>query len=272
MLPMESVQELKQALSARARTASIEELRDQGRRRVRVIRAEQIAGMVDEAVRRALESSEHLTEEKIAEISQRSRDELRSLVAERQREAQEAQRDRELLGRTKAELGDLQTEHKAVLEQLEAARLQIEELESQLREAPAASAADALPPGIDLGQMMAELGRLKALVETGAGAQVPQAPPPQAPQSAAPLPDMAGQMAAALEGFAKSMDDRLEKLGRKMGISSAVEAGPVKLDALFNDLDNTEIESNLDTLEVKATKTGGIAANLAKLKKLKGGG
>ena len=30
-------------------------------------------------------------------------------------------------------------------------------------------------------------------------------------------------------------DDRLEKLGRKMGISSAVEAGPVKLDALFNE-------------------------------------
>ena len=72
--------------------------------------------------------------------------ELRSLVAERQREAQEAQGVRELLGRTKAELGDLQVEHKALLEQLDAARQRVAELEQQLQDAPTTSAA-AGPPG-----------------------------------------------------------------------------------------------------------------------------
>ncbi len=64
--------------------------------------------------------------------------------------------------------------------------------------------------------------------------------------------------------------DRLDQFGRKMGISSAVDAEQVDFKAMF-DKDDTKLESNMDEVEVKKKTGGGIAGNLARLKKLKGG-
>ena len=57
-----------------------------------------------------------------------------------------------------------------------------------------------------------------------------------------------------------------------MGISSAVEAGDVKLDGLFNTDLAEGLESNMDDVQVKKRTGSGIAGNLEKLKKLKGDG
>jgi hypothetical protein len=102
------------------------------------------------------------------------------------------------------------------------------------------------------------------------------APPPAvgtavAPPAAQSAPSGTDPLTAALEKLTASMTDRLEQMGRKMGISGAVEADSVSLDGLFADLDEQKFESNLDSLEVKQRQSGGIAANLARLKKLKGG-
>ena len=75
---------------------------------------------------------------------------------------------------------------------------------------------------------------------------------------------------AALEKLAGSLNDRLEKLGKKMGISAAVEGEEVKFDGLFKDTGKT-LESNMENIQVKKKAGGGIAANLERLKKLKGG-
>jgi hypothetical protein len=70
-----------------------------------------------------------------------------------------------------------------------------------------------------------------------------------------------------------SLNDRLENLGRKMGVSSAVESdSPIDFGGMFDDDLQVELESNMDNIKVKTKSAGGIAANLAKLKKLKGGG
>jgi hypothetical protein len=70
-----------------------------------------------------------------------------------------------------------------------------------------------------------------------------------------------------------SLNDRLENLGRKMGVSSAVESdSPIDFGGMFDDDQQVELESNMDNIKVKTKFAGGIAANLAKLKKLKGGG
>ena len=96
------------------------------------------------------------------------------------------------------------------------------------------------------------------------------------PGGARPAAAAAGGIAAtpdvtaALEKLAGSLNDRLEKLGKKMGISAAVEGGEVKFDGLFKSADK-DLESNMGNVEVKQKAGGGIAANLAKLKKLKGG-
>ena len=79
-------------------------------------------------------------------------------------------------------------------------------------------------------------------------------------------------MSAAIDKMASSMNDRLEQLGKKMGISSAVDAADVNFEALFDDMDDPDMESNIDDMEVRQTTGSGIAANLARLKKLKGGG
>jgi len=57
-----------------------------------------------------------------------------------------------------------------------------------------------------------------------------------------------------------------------MGVSGAVESdSPIDFGGMFKDTGKT-LESNMDNIEVKQKAGGGIAANLARLKKLKGGG
>ncbi len=74
----------------------------------------------------------------------------------------------------------------------------------------------------------------------------------------------------ALDKIAGSLNERLDQFGRKMGISSAVEAADVKFDGLFNDDHEVDMESNMDNVQIKKKTGSGIAGNLEKLKKLKG--
>ena len=90
----------------------------------------------------------------------------------------------------------------------------------------------------------------------------------QALAPAASVPDFS----AAIEKLTGSLNDRLEKLGKKMGVSAAVTSdAPVDFGSMFKDSDK-ELESNMNNIEIKQKTGGGIAANLARLKKLKGGG
>jgi hypothetical protein len=76
--------------------------------------------------------------------------------------------------------------------------------------------------------------------------------PTAAPVQGAANPDALTQ---ALERLTSSMNERLEKMGRKMGISSAVEADQSSLDGLFANLDEQRVESNFDAVEVKNRET-----------------
>jgi hypothetical protein len=299
---MESIRELKEALSARAETRSLEELQSGGRRRVRVIRAENIGAMIDEAVQRAVAESCLVSREEADRLVERSRQEFAAVHAERQRESEELtalRRDSDQAERRLAAFGQQVASLEEDVEQLErereearsraaeaeqaleAAQRQVDELQRALDEAQrrasdlertmqragtASSQGGGMPPELMM-KMMEELASLKARVEFGGAAVAAPAAPAAAPPPAAP----ADALSQALEKLTSSMNDRLEQMGRKMGISGAVEADSVNLDGLFADLDEQKFESNLDSLEVKQRQSGGIAANLARLKKLKGG-
>lgn len=198
-------QEVKEALSARARTTTLEELKSQGRKKVKVIRAGDIAVIVAAAVRKALESSGLVSEEEVEALVQKSREEFQSILKGRQDEAKQAQD-------VKQQLQTVQEERDKLKEKLEAA--------------------------------------------------------PVAAQGGVPA---SGDLTAALDKMASTLNERLDTFGKKMGISSAVEAGDVNLEALFN-ADTEDFESNMDDVEVKQKTGRGIAANLERLKKLKGGG
>jgi chromosome segregation ATPase len=103
---MGSIQEVKQALSAKAMTASLDDLRSRGRNQVRIIRAEHVAQMVAEAVERALADSGLVPHEELERLVQKSQSEFSAVKAERQRDLDESHRLSEALREAQAVLTD----------------------------------------------------------------------------------------------------------------------------------------------------------------------
>jgi chromosome segregation ATPase len=269
MRPMESVNEIKEALSARSRTATLDELRSEGRKRVRLIRAEHVAQMISEAVHAAIEHSGLLGQEEVDQLVEKSRQEFKNILREREQEVQKLRETDEQLEQKENELTEIKTRFSELSKSLAATRAELEQTGNDLealRELPvaaqpevAAPAQSAMPNDVMM-SMMQELANLKATM----AAQQAQPAVPQAP-----APDFS----AALEKLTGSLNDRLENLGRKMGVSSAVESdAPLDFGGMFGDDQKVELESNMDNIKVKTKTAGGIAANLARLKKLKGGG
>ncbi len=252
---METVHDIKEALSAKSRTATLDELRNEGRKRVRLIRAEHVAAMVAEAVNAAVEQSGLLPPDEVERLVDKSRQEFRSILKEREQEVQRAHD-------TEQELQELRERFEEVSTALASTRQQLSALQSTAPALAAPAPALGGGPSADmLMAMMQEMANMKASLMTQ-----------QNGQQAAPAAGGGGDLSAAIDKLAGSLNDRLEKFGRKMGISSAVESDqPIDFGGMFRDVDKT-VESNMDNIKVKQKSGGGIAANLAKLKKLKGGG
>lgn len=237
---MESIDHVKEALAARAETTTLAELESRGTRQVRVIRASDVASMIQEAVERTIEGSDHVTREAADQLVAQSRTEFERVLADRRREIEES---------------------RAVASELERLRERNAELERALddvRRKPGTAPAGDTNVELMM-RMMNEIATLKA----GGG---------PAPARASGDGEVGKSLTDALDKITSSMNERLEQFGRKMGISSAVEADAIHFDALFKDMDSAPIESNLDSMDVKETSGSGIAGNLARLKKLKGGG
>lgn len=79
-------------------------------------------------------------------------------------------------------------------------------------------------------------------------------------------------LTAMLDKLTGSINERLDKFGRKIGVSTAVDGGDVNFDGLFASEHDKPLESNMSEVQAKKTQGNGIAANLERLKKLKGDG
>jgi septal ring factor EnvC (AmiA/AmiB activator) len=277
---MESVNEIKEALSARSRTATLDELRSEGRKRVRLIRAEHVAAMIAEAVHAAIDQSGLIAPEEAEQLVEKSRQEFRSILREREQEAQRAhevevslaERDAQLAERER-ELAELKHRFeetakalahlRAELESVQGEYVALQQQHADMMSAPVAAAAPAAAavPNDLLLSLVQEMATLKANLMT------------QQAHERAPAQSGGGaEFSAAIEKLTGSLNDRLEKLGKKMGVSAAVDSdAPMDFGGLFKDTGKA-LESNMDNIEVKQKAGGGIAANLARLKKLKGGG
>ncbi|MFN9307394.1 MAG: hypothetical protein ACK53T_19440 [Planctomycetota bacterium] len=288
---MESPTDIKAALTTRARTATLDELRTEGKRRVRVVKADQVAAMIEESVHRAVEQSGLLPASEVEKLVERSRQEFRTLLKAREAEAERAQAMQELLDARDREVADLR-------QQLAAARAAQHAAETALADAQVAvdaAAADGEATSSAQADMLSSLMNEMASMKAALLAHPVAVPPAREALAVAPSPAPAGAVAAAaaaatpapiaaaaaapaldvsaaIEKLATSLNDRFEKLGRKMGISSAVgNDQPVDLGGLFKD-SGPGLESNINNVASKQKAAGGIAANLARLKKLKGGG
>lgn len=246
---MESVDDVKVALSARSRTATLDQLANEGRKRVRLIRAEHVAQMITEAVTSAVEQSGSVAQEDVDRLVQKSQQEFKKILREREAQVARALEVEEQLTAAQERQAELEQEVLALRQQLETGPGAVPASTVTVSTGGAPVSADVMA------MMMNELTTLKAQLMH---------------KQSAPTGDGSG-LADALEKIAGSLNDRLDQFGRKIGVSSAVEASTVHFDALFNKHDAAPIESNMDTIEVKQKTGGGIAANLERLKKLKGG-
>jgi chromosome segregation ATPase len=276
---MESSHDIKEALSTRARTATLDELRNEGKKRVRVVKAEHIAAMIEEAVHNALEHSGFVAPDEVEKLVDRSRQEFRAILKEREAEVQRAHETQETLAAREQELADLRQQFDALQQSLQATEQALAEAraaqaaaeqaaEQAIQQAEALASEPAATPAPAanaelLMSLMNEMANMKAALQT-------QQAPAQPTHAAAAAPTV--DVSAAIEKLAGSLNDRLEKLGKKMGISAAVGGDqPLDLGGLFKDA-GEGLESNMGNIESKQKAAGGIAANLARLKKLKGGG
>ncbi|HLU37890.1 MAG TPA: hypothetical protein VK081_00800 [Planctomycetota bacterium] len=272
----QNVKDLKQALAARSHTATLAELQSRGRRSVRVIRADDVAQMIEAAVAQAIAASGLMSPQEVEELENKSREQFQMLLERRQAELNELRNAAEELNQVRSELGrvreqnaasiaereQLRAERDAIAERLRESELQREQLienvrrlENELDRAQAETPAT-VASGVNADlvyRLMGEIAELKAKA---------------APSAAAPASDA---IAGALQQLTSTFTAKLESLGRKMGVSSAVEAEAPSLTALFKHEDGVKLESNMDNLTVKAKTASGIAANLERLKKLKGG-
>ena len=257
---MESVNEIKEQLSARSRTATLDELASEGRRRVRLIRAEHVAQMVREAVNVAVEGSGLLEPAQVEALVAKSRHEFQAALREREHELEGARRKEAELQETERELADLKARFVEMTQKLATARSELQQAHDELdaaREAQppqqATVSADQLTP------LVQELAELKASMANQQGASAPGA-------------QGTVDFEAAINKLAGSLNERLDTFGKKMGVSAAVGSdNPVDLGGMFREDIDKDLESNMQNIQPKQKAAGGIAGNLAKLKKLKGG-
>lgn len=248
---MDQITETKQvsdALSAKSTTTTLDELRKKGKQQVKVIRATDIAAMITETVYRVMQDADNLSDEDRDAFVERSKAEFAKVVRVRRAEA---------------------AEHEARQDQLQTVTEELTRVNQELAEVRSGGAGQApageAPSSDLLMRMMSEMADMKAQL-----ANRPAAGDGGGGGGAGG--GGGGDMAAALEKISASLDSRLDKMGRKMGISNAVEGSEVKYDSLFNDDAEANLESNMGDVQVKRKTGGGIAGNLERLKKLKGGG
>ena len=239
------VKRVTEELAAKSQQVTLDELRDRGRKRVKVIKGADVASMITESVCRVLHDTQMLSDADMEVLVDRGAAEFKQVFAERQRGIKQAERS----------LNEVRIE-------LESAQSRVKELEALLVEAqsgapaPASdstttSAASAEGPTAELMmQMMQEMADMKASLvqQQGGGAE-----------------GGAG-MVEALDKISSNLDSRLEKFGRKMGISTAVEGEDVNLASLFNGDQEAKLESNMGDVQVKKKTGGGIADNLERLR------
>ncbi|MCA8948937.1 MAG: hypothetical protein KDE27_05505, partial [Planctomycetes bacterium] len=123
---METVNEIKEHLSAKSRTATLDELRSEGRKQVRLIRAEHIAAMVSQAVHAAIEDSGLIDPTEHERLVEKSREEFKEILEERQQEARHAREVEERLAERESELERVRHEIDAMNETLAEAQRRVE--------------------------------------------------------------------------------------------------------------------------------------------------
>jgi len=126
---------VREVLQQNSYTTTVDELRNRGKSRVRVINAEQISSLIEEAVNRVVATSSGMGRDDVKKLVERSREEFKRLLAEREKElsehrerVQQLDQSRENLAKTTAEAERLRIVEMELRRQNEAMSSQLTEL------------------------------------------------------------------------------------------------------------------------------------------------
>lgn len=273
----EKVIDVRRVLETNAVSTSLQDLKRQGRDRVRVINANQISALIEEAVARAIEAHESATAENRQEIVERSQEEFRTLVKERQREAAEMQGLRDECESLRTELAAREAEPGASQRDLDEAKALAEQ--ERIRSSELRERVEDLKHVVET--LRAENERIRSREVEGGGSGNPALEAQlmatlmteiqnlKQDLSREVRPAATADVSEQMSAIADAVNDKLEKFGRKIGVSSAIDAGEVSFAGLFND--QTELKSNMDDLAVKERKGESIQDTLAKMRAMQKG-
>jgi hypothetical protein len=247
-------------LEAKARKTTIEELQQRGRRQLKVIRASEISGMIQESIRKTLEASDLLPREQVDELVDRASAEFDELKEARIKEQHKAREIESKLSQVEKDLEEARLELEKAQNECEALRQQ-----GGAAGAPQAGMGDGGASAAVMMKMMEELMILKAQVQQGTQG------------AATPAANDGGGGASGLEAqlskIAGALDEKLDRFGKKMGLSSAVDTANVDFSKLADRAleESAKLESNVDDVEIEKRKGAGIMGNLDKIRKMRGG-
>lgn len=278
---------VRQVLESHSQATTLRELEAKGRSKVRVINAAEIARLIEDAVRKAIAGAQG--GEGMDALIAKSKSEFVEL--KRQRDEEHAAREKGLreLETARTELLELHDQATQLQNDAGGARARVVELEAaieserkhgaelraladaltQERDAARAAERDAreaaqavrAPIPTDSSDTLAKLAEQVAKLTEKMSA----APEPVAP-SAGAAPEL-GSLNQRLDALTNGIAEKLERFGRSMGVSSAVEAAPIAYDQMFQS--NEKLESNLGSVERKQQKGGGIGGALERMKKMR---
>ena len=265
---MEASTDVLASLEARAEERSLADLEKRGKKTLRVIRKREIAALLQEAVDRAVEKTGWVPPEQVEELRKRSEREFADLKEEWQSERSEHAKLEARVQEETERAQELEEVASSLREELDEAQQRIQELEAQVSEslgAPSEAGGEQAPSlagGGDAASAMLMMKMMEEIQTLKAQAQGTQ------PAAAAPSDDA---LASKLDQLVSGLDRKLESFGKKMGISAAVDSSDVDYSGLFEKDSDSNVETNMGDVEVEKRKGGGIAANLERMKKLRGG-
>lgn len=248
MDPSRETLELTEALQAKSTSVTLHELADKGRAKFQVIRAQDIGGMITETTCRLLHEAEELFALDPEALAVRCERELGTVLMARKAEAALRRDLEDEVVRLQAELVQQQTHVR------------------ELQDAGSCGLEDDAPVAVEppLADMMRRVLGEMAEIRSGMTQQVQQAEVDSRTASSS------DHVAAALDKIASSIDGRLEEFGRTMNGKAGVEADGVHLAGLFSQDYESELESNIQDVQLKKAAGAGIAGNLKRLRKLRG--
>ena len=217
------------ALQKRANTVTVDELARRGLRTVKVLDRSTVLSLIDEAVEKVVaQRLSELPDVDQHQLREEARSEFSRMVKER-----------------KSQQAEQQQQYEQRIQQLRDKAVNLEEQLHEARSCPAPVA-----PAIDADQLRSVV---KAAVEDAGGGVQPSS-------------------GEDIDSIRKSIDN----LAQRVGNSAQGGGSPKTVDvpseealvALFSKDSGDHIENNLDKVEVKNAKAGGVEASLAKLRGL----